>query len=101
MREELGRRRLPFYRFLRENYSGTVEHFGVTDALDTLDLVVNRSDDATLQGLLSNAVGPNAKEYGFTRVRFYVPNPPGSADPTTLIAEASYDGAGRWNTFKK
>jgi len=101
VREEFSRRRLPFYRFLRANYGKVVEHFGVTQGLDTLDLVVNRTDEETLRTIISMAVGPSAKEYGFRKVRFLAPNPPGSVDPLTLVAESTVDDTGHWNTFKK
>ncbi len=101
VRDEFARKRLPFYRYLHENYGDVIDHFGVTDSLDTLDLVMLKSDDATLQRIVSEAVGPHAQEYGFTHIRFYTPNPPGSPAPATLIAESTYDPSGHWNTFKK
>jgi hypothetical protein len=100
-REEFARKRLPFYKFLRDNYSQIIKNFAVTDSLDTLDVEVTKSDDETLANIISNAVSPTAKQYGFRKVRFYVPNPPNSPQPVTLIAESTYDDAGRWNTFKK
>jgi hypothetical protein len=101
LREELSQKRIPFFRFLRENHGDLIEHFSVLDDYDTLDLVVKRQDDSTLTLLLQNAVAPTAKEYGFRRVRWYVKNPLGSLEPFTIVAESSHDGAGRWNTFRK
>jgi hypothetical protein len=100
-REEMSEKRLPFYRYLRQNYSQAIERFAVTENLDTLDLVVTREDDATLNGLVREAISPQAREYGFRRVRFYVRAAPGSVDPYRLVAESSYDETGRWITFRK
>lgn len=101
LRQQFSEKRIPFYRFLRENYSSVVQSFAVTEDLDTLDLVVKRTDSDTLQMLVTNAVGPNAKEYGFRKVRFFATNRVGAVNPVTLIAESTYDGASRWTTFQK
>jgi hypothetical protein len=101
VRREFARRRLPFYRYLREGYGDIVTHFAVTERIDTLDLVVARDDDATLKRLVAEAVAPSAELYGFRKVRFYRANPPRSVEPLTLVAESTYDEAGRWNTFRK
>lgn len=100
-REELGQKRLPYYRFLRQHFSDAIERFAVTEALDTLDLVIARDDEETLSGLVQNAVAPSAYQYGFRKVRFYVRNPIGSVEPFRLIAETTRDESGRWNTFRK
>ena len=97
----LGKKRLPFYRFLRQNYGQLIERFSVLEDYDTLDLVVTSGDERTLTGLIQNAIAPSAKQYGFRRVRFYTRNPPKSVDPFTVVAESSEDGSGRWNTFMK
>lgn len=101
IRQEFSEKRMPFYRRLRERYPDLIQHFGVTDSLDTLDLVVSKADDQTIQSILADAIGPDARQYGFRKVRFYVANPPGSIDPLNLVAESSHDDAGRWNTFRK
>lgn len=101
LREELGAKRLPFYRYLRQNYGELIERFSVLENFDTLDLVVTQSDERTLTALVQRAIAPSAKEYGFARVRFYTRNPPNSVDPFTVVAESSEDGTGRWNTFMK
>ena len=101
IRQEFSRKRLPFYKFLRDNYSELIKNFAVTESVDTLDLEVTKSDSETLANIISNAVSPTAKQYGFRKVRFYVPNPPNSVQPVTLVAESTYDDAGRWNTFMK
>ena len=101
-REEFARRRLPYYKFLKDNYSGLIKSFAVTENLDTLDLEVAKSDDETLRTIISYAVSPTAKQYGFRKVRFYVPNSPNSVQPVTLVAESTFDeAAGKWNTFQK
>jgi len=100
-RRNLDRRRLPFYRLLRDQYADVVLRFGVTGDLDTLDLVVTQADDATVNGLISSVVAPNAKAYGFRRVRFFVRSPRESVDPLTLVAEASQSDAGVWTTWRK
>src|SRR2546422_1605783 len=48
VREAMGRKRIPYYKFLRDNYSEVVRHFVVTDNLDTLDLEIARADNDTL-----------------------------------------------------
>ena len=101
LREELARKRVPFFRYLRQNFADQIDHSSVLDDYDTLDLVVKKTDDQTLTALLQNAVAPSAREYGFRRVRWYVRNPVGSADAFTIVAESSYDEGGRWNTFRK
>jgi hypothetical protein len=101
IREELGNKRLPFYRFLREKFGEQIQHFGVTEQLDTLDLQVATADDQTIKYILENAVTPTAKQYGFKKVRFYIPNPPSLSEPMTLVAESTDDGSGQWTTFKK
>jgi hypothetical protein len=47
------------------------------------------------------AIAPTARQYGFERVKFYVRNPIGTVEPYRVVAESSWDGAGRWNTFMK
>jgi hypothetical protein len=101
LREELGAKRLPFYRFLRQNYGNLIERFSVLEEFDTLDLVVTQADERTLTALVQQAIAPSAKEYGFRRVRFYTRNGPNSVEPFTVVAESSEDGSGRWNTFMK
>jgi hypothetical protein len=101
LKEELGEKRLPFFRFLRQNYGDLIERFSVLEDYDTLDLVVRRADERTLTGLVQQAIAPSAKEYGFRRVRFYTRNAPNAVDPFTVVAESSEDGSGRWNTFMK
>src|SRR5690242_16508324 len=49
VRQDLSDNRVPFYRFLRKNYSDVIEHFSVLDTPETLDLVVTRGDDETLK----------------------------------------------------
>src|SRR5262249_4708691 len=80
-REEYARRRLPYYKYLRENWSELIKNFAVTEDLDTLDLEVNKTDSETLSRIVSEAVSPTAKQYGFRKVRFYVPNPTNSVQP--------------------
>jgi len=101
VREEFAEKRVSFYRFLRQNYADVVEKFAVIEALDTLDLVVSRDDDETLNRLVEEAVSPSAKDYGFRKIRFYVRNPADSVEPFLLVAESTWDGSGRWNTFRK
>jgi hypothetical protein len=101
LKDELGEKRLPFFRFLRQNYGNIIERSSVLDDYDTLDLVVTKQDDATLQGVIQQAIAPSAKQYGFRRVRFYTRNAPNAIEPFTVIAESSEDGSGRWNTFRK
>ena len=101
IRQEFSQKRLPFYRFLRNNFADAIIHFGVTESIDTLDVQIAKDDDAIMKRVVSEAVGPSAKEYGFRKVRFYVANPKGSVQPVTLIAESALDDSGNWNTFKK
>lgn len=101
LREELGRKRLPFFRFLRDNYGEIIERFSVLEDFDTLDLVVKQADERTLTSIIQQAIAPSAKQYGFRRVRFYTRNPPNSVEPFKVVAESSEDGSGRWNTFMK
>lgn len=101
LRQDLAQKRVPFFKYLRQNFSDQIDHFSVLDDYDTLDLVVNKSDDQTISTLLQNAIGPSAREYGFRRVRWYTKNAVGSIEPYTIVAESSYDEGGRWNTFRK
>ena len=101
VREDYSRKRLPFFRFLRENYGQVIQRFAVTESIDTLDLQVTVTDDESLRRIVSEAVSPTAKQYGFRKVRLFVANPPGNPDPVALIAESTFDDAGRWNTFRK
>lgn len=101
VRQQFAAKRIPFFRFLKENYGNVVIHFAVTDDVDTLDLAVTSADDQTLKTIVENAVSPTAKQYGFRRIRFYTLNPQGSVEPATLVAESTYDDAGHWNTFRK
>ena len=63
-------------------------------------VVVEKADTESITSLVSNAISPTARRFGFRRVKFYTRNPPGSVEPLDLKAEASYDDAGHWNTFK-
>ena len=64
-------------------------------------MVVKKGDTQTLTNLVSAAIAPTAKSYGFRRVRFFTRNAPTSVDPLTVVAEASDDGSGQWHTFLK
>lgn len=101
VRQQFAAKRIPFFRYLHDNWGGVVTHFAVTEEIDTLDLVVSKTDDETLRQVVENAVSPTAKEYGFRRIRFYKLNSPESVKAATLIAESTYDDAGHWNTFRK
>jgi len=100
-RQEFSRKRLPFYKFLRDNFADVIQRFAVTESIDTLDVQVAKDDDKILHRIISEAVGPGAKEYGFRKVRFYVANAKTAVQPVTLIAESALDESGQWNTFKK
>ena len=100
-REEITRQRLPFFKSLRANFHREISSFGVTRSIDTLDIVVTDSDPEAIQALVSRAVSPEAEQYGFRKIRTFIANPPRSVEPLKLIAESTYDGAGRWNTFLK
>ena len=101
VREEMTRKRLPFFQMLRTKYGKEISSFGVTRAIDTLDLVVTNPDPQAIQALVAGAVSPTAEQYGFRKVRTFIANPTGTVEPLTLVAESTYDGAGRWNTFLK
>ena len=101
VREDLTRERLPFFQHLRNNYGKQISSFGVTDTIDTLDIVVTDPDTNMIQSLIGQAISPTADRYGFRKVRVYIANPPGALEPLKLVAESTYDGAGRWNTFLK
>lgn len=101
LRQDLERKRIPYFHFLVTNFGSVIVRPAVLEDYDTLDLIVNRSDDATVSMLVTQAVAPSAKDYGFSRVRFYTPNPPGSVQPYTVFAEATDDGTGHWTVFKK
>src|SRR5579862_4447078 len=97
---DLDRQRTPYYHYLVQNYSDKIQRFWVREEYDTLDLVVNQTDDAALSDLIQRAVAPSAKDYGFRRVRFYSETQD-SIHPYQLIAEATPDEVGRWNIFRK
>jgi hypothetical protein len=99
LKEELTEKRLPFFRELRQQYGDSIE-FRVLGDPDTLDIVVEKADTESLQSLVSNAISPSARRFGFRRVKFYTRNPRGSVEPIELRAEASYDDAGHWNLFR-
>ena len=101
LRDDATRRRLPFFQFLRNKYGKEISSFGVTDAIDTLDIVVSNPDTAAIQGLIAQAISPTAEQYGFRKARVFIANPVGTLEPLKLVAESTYDGAGRWNTFLK
>lgn len=101
MKEDLAKRRIPYYRFLHQNFDDSIEHFSVLDDYDTLDVVLKSGDNAILMHVLQKGIAPTAKEYGFRRARFYTRNAPTDPQPLTLLAEASEDGTGRWNAFMK
>lgn len=100
-REELDLKRVPFYRILRERHSDTVLRFGVTGDADTLDLVISGDDQRIIDSVLQDAVAPNAAQYGFREVRFFVRSPAGSIDPLTAVAESTRGDDGRWTTWRK
>jgi hypothetical protein len=55
-RQEFSRKRLPFYKFLRDNFAEVIQHFAVTESIDTLDVQVAKDDDKILHRILSEAV---------------------------------------------
>jgi hypothetical protein len=99
LREDLSEKRLPFFRELRKQYGDSIQ-FAVLGDPDTLDVVMEKADSESVQSLVSNAISPSGRRYGFRRVKFYTRNPRGSVDPLELKAEASYDEAGHWNLFR-
>jgi hypothetical protein len=101
MKKEIERKRIPYFRMIHDKFSDKIVRASVLDDIDTLDLVVKKGDTETLQWIVQNAVGPTAREYGFERVRFYVANPLSKTEPYTIVAESSWDGSTRWNTFLK
>lgn len=101
VREQLSEKRLPYFRQLRRDFPDLILRFGVTEAPDTLDLVIARDDNELIQRVVQYAVSPNARDYGFRRVNIYVPAPEGALDPFVKVAEATVDDAGNWRTWKK
>jgi hypothetical protein len=101
LRDAVTRQRIPFYRFLHDQFADSIEHAAEMTDVETIDLVVRKADNETILHIVQQALAPRARQYGFERARFYVRNPRGSADPYTVVAEASHDGSGRWNTFWK
>jgi hypothetical protein len=101
MKKEIDRKRIPFFRMIHDNHSDKIVRASVLDDIDTLDLVVKKGDADSVQWIVQNAVGPTAREYGFERVRFYVANPLSKTEPYSIVAESSWDGSTRWNTFLK
>jgi hypothetical protein len=101
LKGEVERKRIPFFQMIHDRFGDQIERASVLDDVDTLDLVVKKGDPDTVQGLVQNAVGPTARQYGFERVRFYVSNPISKVEPYKIVAESSWDGSSRWNTFLK
>lgn len=100
MRQDIDRKRIPFFHMINEQFSGEIDHAAVLKDVDTLDLVIKKDTQEAIMAIIQSAVAPTARDYGFTRVRFYVRNPVGSVEPYRVIAESSWD-ANRWNTFLK
>ena len=101
LREEIDQKRIPFFHMLHEKYADQIDHASVLSDIDTLDLFLTKDDQNVVQWLVQNAIGPTARQYGFERVQFYVKNPVGTLEPYRVIAESSWDGSARWNTFLK
>ncbi len=105
-REEEVRRRFtqerqPLFRFMRERFGSIIVGCAEGEDVDTLDVTLTRNDADTLQTVMTGVVLPYGREYGFRHVRFYIPSPPSSPDPRTLIAEAALSEQGRWTLFPK
>ncbi|MCS6775805.1 MAG: hypothetical protein NZ557_04600 [Chthonomonadaceae bacterium] len=93
-------RRAPFYTWLRQ--SPWIAGFRPVEREPaTLDIYLNRDDFRLVPMLMHEAIAPVAGRYGFQKVRFYVPNPPGNVDRYRLEAEATQDSDGQWRTFRK
>ncbi|MGC8668568.1 MAG: hypothetical protein ACP5VE_10695 [Chthonomonadales bacterium] len=101
VRRRFTRERLPLFRYIQEQYGSVVTGIAEGEELDTLEITLARGDAETLQRVMTGALIPYGREYGFRYVRFYIPSPPGSPDPRTLIAEASCNDEGRWTLFPK
>ncbi len=101
LREDYSEKRVPFYHFLHQNFGDTILSFRVVEALDTLDVVIVKDDDATLHRLMDNAFSPSADQYGFRKIRFLVRNREGSIDPYRLVAEVALDDSGHWTIWRK
>ena len=101
LRDEIGKKRIPFFHMLSEKFARTIVRASVLDDIDTIDLVIPKPDNETVLGIVQNAILPTARDYGFTRVRFYVRNEVGAIDPYRVIAETTFDGTSHWNTFWK
>jgi hypothetical protein len=100
LKQEIATKRIPFFRFLHDNFGAIIENFGVTEAPGTLDVVVAKEDDETLLTVLQQAVGPTARQYGFNKVRFFG-HRQDPLKPLALVAESTLDGSNNWTTFRK
>ncbi len=101
LRDEIGKKRIPFFHMLSDKFSDIITRSSVLDDIETLDLVIAKPDNVTVLGIVQNAIQPTARDYGFTRVRFYVRNETAAIDPFRVVAETTFDGTSHWNTFWK
>lgn len=95
-------KRAPFYSQLKQDAGDLLTDVKPADE-DSAALIVYLSSDDGDQALtlLQNIVTPNARQYGFNRVRCYLPNPPGVADRYRFHAEATLGQDGVWHIFLK
>jgi hypothetical protein len=98
--EQTEARRAPFYVLLRQNFASIAAVRPAADDPATLEIYANIDDPRVSMEIVRLAMVPNGSKYGFERVRFYLPNAPGSVDRYRLDAEATVDKQGVWNTFR-
>lgn len=67
----------------------------------TLDLYTAQDNDALVDSFLNLIVRLDAYHYGFRHVRFFLPNPSGTAERFRMAAEAQPDASGAWQAFRK
>jgi hypothetical protein len=99
--EDLEAKRAPFYTWVRQNFSYVSALRPAQEDQATLEIYSRADDPRVVTTLLHDAVAPYGKRYGFRRVRYFLPNSPGSVDRYRLDSESTPDASGVWNTFRK
>jgi hypothetical protein len=101
-RDSLEAQRAPFYARLRQDLGAyLVSALPADQDRATLELYAATDDAQAVQLLLTQGVLTDACRYGFRRVCFYLPNPPGEVERYRLDTEATCDASGVWHAFRK
>jgi len=100
--DDVEARRGPLYDLIRSRMTSLLVGWRPAPSdRATFDLYMARDSAEDLNFVMNNLVQPYASRYGFSHVRFYVPNLPDSVEHWRNDSEADPDSEGIWRLIRK